>query len=588
VTDYPKAYWSQYGQAIIDRLGLKKTSSGSREWHGSCPSCGGKDRFWITEYKGEVRIHCRQCGTENFQDIQKALQDMGLLPTKETNVVQLRDKTVGQDDFDEHTPYHIRKGIELIGAKLEGNNVVIPIFNAKKERVGKQTITPDGTKKFSKNMQAEGSFGVCGKISPGKLYVAEGYATCASIYAATKTNTIFALSSGNLPKVCKAIQEAFPKVELVVAADNDEAGIKAAKASGRPYATPKKQGYDWNDVFVEEGEEAVREGLSKAKLPDKLFTKAEDIEMTPPQWLIDGMVEQEALSMVFGASGAGKTFVVLDMALSVATGKAYHGKEVKQAPVCYIAGEGHAGFARRINAWATHNDVSLKGVPFYKSTSTVVMNDPDDANKLMSEIDGIVQEVGEPKLIILDTMDRTLAGSDSDDKDVAAYLTVCDEVRLKYGATVIVVHHVGHNHQERARGSTRLKGRLDSEYRVEMWGDFKLILTPTKMKDAEEPAPMSFLKVTIGMQTTDGQETSSLALDYTEDKPLDKKNPEHIRQVILDQIKSVDEFGEAPRADLKEAVGLELECSQRTANRHIKKLIDEGVLALRGGCVVVA
>jgi len=294
------------------------------------------------------------------------------------------------------------------------------------------------------------------------------------------------------------------------------------------------------------------------------------------------------LSMVFGASGAGKTFVVLDMALSVATGKAYHGKEVKQAPVCYIAGEGHAGFARRINAWATHNDVSLKGVPFYKSTSTVVMNDPEDANKLMSEIDGIVQEVGEPKLIILDTMDRTLAGSDSDDKDVAAYLTVCDEVRLKYGATVIVVHHVGHNHQERARGSTRLKGRLDSEYRVEMWGDFKLILTPTKMKDAEEPAPMSFLKVTIGMQTTDGQETSSLALDYTEDKPLDKKNPEHIKQVILDQIKSVDEFGEAPRADLKEAVGLELECSQRTANRHIKKLIDEGVLALRGGCVVVA
>jgi len=50
----------------------------------------------------------------------------------------------------------------------------------------------------------------------------------------------------------------------------------------------------------------------------------------------------------------------------------------------------------------------------------------------------------------------------------------------------------------------------------------------------------------------------------------------------------VDEFGEAPRSDLKEAVGLELECSQRTANRHIKKLIDEGVLALRGGCVVVA
>ena len=57
-------------------------------------------------------------------------------------------------------------------------------------------------------MQAEGSFGVCGKIAPGKLYVAEGYATCASIYAATKTNTIFALSAETYPKYVR--KEAFP------------------------------------------------------------------------------------------------------------------------------------------------------------------------------------------------------------------------------------------------------------------------------------------------------------------------------------------------------------------------------------------
>ena len=95
MSDYPKAYWSQYGQAIIDRLGLKKNSSalvnGMAHAHHD-----GKDRFWITEYKGEVRTHCRKCGTENFQDIQKALQEMGLLPTKETNVVQLRERTWGK------------------------------------------------------------------------------------------------------------------------------------------------------------------------------------------------------------------------------------------------------------------------------------------------------------------------------------------------------------------------------------------------------------------------------------------------------------------------------------------------------------
>ena len=513
---------------------------------------------------------------------------MGLLPTKENNVVQLRDKTVGQDDFDEQTPYHIRKGIELIGAKLEGNNVVIPIFNAKKERVGKQTITPDGTKKFSKNMQAEGSFGVCGKIAPGKLYVAEGYATCASIYAATKTNTIFALSSGNLPKVCEAIQEAFPKVELVVAADNDEAGIKAAKASGRPYATPKKQGYDWNDVFVEEGEEAVREGLKGARLPTPMFTHVSDIEMKPPAWLINGMLEKEALTMCFGSPGAGKTFAVLDMALSIAAGKDWHGKDVEQGLVLYIAGEGHAGFARRVAAWSQTHNVDLTDVPFYKSNSAVIVNDEASATELHQELQRMANAVGKPKLIVLDTLARTMIGDENSSERVGEYIKALDDVKAEYGCTILIVHHTGHSNKDRARGSSVMYGALDAEFKVAEWGDLKILIENTKMKDAEEPEPMAFLKVTVPLITPNGDETSSLALEYTPDKPRSKKDPEYIRQVIIDQIKSVDEFGEAPRADLKEAVGLELECSQRTANRHIKKLIDEGVLALRGGCVVVA
>lgn len=587
MSDYPKAYWASYGQAIIDRLELKKFGS---EYHGACPSCGGKDRFWITEYQGEVRTHCRQCGTENFQDIQKALQEMGLLPTKETNVVPIREKNVGQDDFDEKTPYHIRKGIELIGAKLEGNNVVIPIFNAKKERVGKQTITPDGTKKFNKGLEADGAFGVCGKIAPGKLYVAEGYATCASIYSATQTNTIFALSSGNLPKVCEAIQEAFPKVELVVAADNDEAGIKAAKASGRPYATPKKQGYDWNDVFVEQGEAAVREGLKGARLPTPMFTHVADIEMKPPQWLIDGMLEKEALTMCFGSPGAGKTFAVLDMALSIAAGKDWHGKDVEQGLVLYIAGEGHAGFARRVAAWSTTHNVDLTDVPFYKSNSAVIVNDQASSEELHQELQKMASAVGKPKLIVLDTLARTMIGDENSSEKVGEYIKALDNVKAEYGCTVLIVHHTGHSSsaQSRARGSSALLGALDAEFKVAPWGDLKILIENTKMKDAEEPEPMAFLKVTVPLTTPHGLETSSLALEYTPDKPRSKKDPEYIRMVILDQIKSVDEFGEAPRSDLKEAVGLELECSQRTANRHIKKLIDEGVLALRGGCVVVA
>ena len=341
-------------------------------------------------------------------------------------------------------------------------------------------------------------------------------------------------------------------------------------------------------MFVEEGEEAVREGLKGARLPTPMFTHVADIEMKPPAWLIHGMLEKEALTMCFGSPGAGKTFAVLDMALSIAAGKDWHGKDVEQGLVLYIAGEGHAGFARRIAAWSQTHDVNLADVPFYKSNSAVIVNDEASATELHQELQRMANAVGKPKLIVLDTLARTMIGDENSSERVGEYIKALDDVKAEYGCTILIVHHTGHSNKDRARGSSVMYGALDAEFKVGQWGDLKILIENTKMKDAEEPEPMAFLKVTVPLTTPNGLETSSLALEYTPDKPRSKKDPEFIRQVILDQIKSVDEFGEAPRSDLKEAVGLELECSQRTANRHIKKLIDEGVLALRGGCVVVA
>ena len=175
--DFPVAYWSQYGQAIINQLELKKLAVG--EWHGACPNCGGKDRFWISEYQSEVRVHCRQCN--DFAEIQKALTSMGLWPSKD-NIVQLREREVTAKDFEDDAPYHIRKGVELHGAVLDGNTVVVPLFNAQREKVGHQRISPDGQKRFSTGLAKDGAFGVCGKITHGKAYICEGWATACSVY----------------------------------------------------------------------------------------------------------------------------------------------------------------------------------------------------------------------------------------------------------------------------------------------------------------------------------------------------------------------------------------------------------------------
>ena len=149
------------------------------------------------------------------------------------------------------TPYYTRKGVQLGNARLEGQNVVIDLYNTQQAVVGKQTITPDGHKKFNAGLdKSEGVFGVCGTLSAGICYIAEGWATSQSVSECTQRPCIFALDANNLPTVAAKIGEVWPQLELVVAADNDEKGLAAAKETKLPYKAPALDGLDWNDVHA--------------------------------------------------------------------------------------------------------------------------------------------------------------------------------------------------------------------------------------------------------------------------------------------------------------------------------------------------
>jgi len=252
---YPTLHWSEYGPSVAARYNLKK--SGPDRYNGPCPNCGGDDRFWIKSYNGEMKVNCNQCG--DFKAIYAEMEASGVIPKPNLQPLQIATAP-DMADFDDHTPYHTRKGVDLIGADLDGDTVVVRIYNADRQRVGTQRISPNGKKMFSKGMAQSGAFGVVGKPESGTVYVAEGWATSVSVHMATGRPVIFALNSGNLPKVAKVLTELFPSSEFIVAADNDDPGVKAAQASGFQYALPPA-GQDWNDLHAASGLEAVNTGL---------------------------------------------------------------------------------------------------------------------------------------------------------------------------------------------------------------------------------------------------------------------------------------------------------------------------------------
>ncbi len=86
----------------------------------------------------------------------------------------------------------------------------------------------------------------------------------------------------------------------------------------------------------------------------RILTLKEIAELPPVTWLVNGLIPKQSLAMIYGEPGGGKTFTALDIALTVAHGAQWHGHEVAQGQVFYVAGEGVGGFRKRIGAWHQH------------------------------------------------------------------------------------------------------------------------------------------------------------------------------------------------------------------------------------------
>ena len=233
-------------------------------------------------------------------------------------------------------------------------------------------------------------------------------------------------------------------------------------------------------------------------VPRKILTLISDVELKDPEYLIDDVIEEKSLIGLIGPSGSGKTFVALDIALSLATGKDYHGFGASKGLVIMSAGEGHLGMPRRAEAWCKHNGSNLRAASFAITDRAVDLFNEAPLNAFCKEVEEIAKTRGNPKLIIIDTVARHMAGKDENNaKEMGELVQTADKLKHDYQCAVMLVHHTGHNNQDRARGSTAFKGALDTEILVKPLGDNDIIVSCEKQKDGPQFDTMQFLKVSV-------------------------------------------------------------------------------------------
>ncbi|MEQ1975109.1 helicase RepA family protein, partial [Xenorhabdus sp. SGI240] len=247
--------------------------------------------------------------------------------------------------------------------------------------------------------------------------------------------------------------------------------------------------------------------------------------------VVKGIIPAHSLCSIYGASGSYKSFLAGAWSCHIATGKAWAGKQVAQGSVLYVVGEGGIGVPRRIKAWEIINDQTVKNM--YLINTPVFPASSAEVHELVIAAQQVEAETGQPvRLIILDTLARCFGGADENDsKDMGAFVRGCDELKAKTGASILVVHHSGKDESKGARGSSAFRAALDVEYRINREGKKggALVITCTKMKDAEEPETKAYdMRVVELFTDKDGEDITSLALIDRPRDPVEEDDIEHI------------------------------------------------------------
>ncbi len=212
----------------------------------------------------------------------------------------------------------------------------------------------------------------------------------------------------------------------------------------------------------------------------RLLTVRELAELPPAVPVVAGLIFADSLAVLVGAYASFKSFLALLLAVSVALGRECLGRATKQGAVVYVFAEGAHGIQSRMAALMAY--LGVDDVPgLYFIPQAVLLNTPSGLLSLKQAIDRLPER---PLLIVLDTVARTLHGSDSDTADVSGYVEATDAIRLHTQAGVLAVHHFGWE-EKRSRGSTVLPCSADTELHLFRDGDRVRVHTE-KQKDGPE------------------------------------------------------------------------------------------------------
>ena len=361
-----------------------------------------------------------------------------------------------------------------IAGSSVGGWLVVPARSLAGELLTLQLIPPPGLGR-KLNMPGasfgDGLFAVGDLGQSDRICIAEGIGQAWACWKATGQAAAVCFGAGRMEAVARLLREAFPRKYLTVVADKGkepqaEAIARANYCDWVGMPEDKPSNYDAADFAAEFGTEKLAELLGNAKAPAlryRILTASDVREMPPLSWLVRGVLPSNGLACVFGASGAGKSFVTLDLCAAVGSGSEWFGRRVSHAPVVYAALEGEHGFRQRVAAWEAYHARRLPEQLRFIMQGIDLRN-PADVSELA---DAVTNSGSAGGLLVIDTLNRAASGADENSSaDMGALIDAAKALQARLSGTVLLVHHTGKDSTKGLRGHSSLHAALDAAIEV--------------------------------------------------------------------------------------------------------------------------
>jgi hypothetical protein len=293
------------------------------------------------------------------------------------------------------------------------------------------------------------------------------------------------------PAVTSPVQElSTPDPHPVDNPDHDEVTVE-----DEPWDTPTDATYE-EPAAPSPTTEKPRAGILA------VYDSAELDDLPDPDPLIYGLLDRGSVAILSGKFGTYKSFLALDWAAHVATGRSWEGHPVDEAtPAVYIAAEGQVGIKRRVRGWRRRH---LAGRHLPRGALTVipqrVVLETDKNGKATAhlvELVALVNELG-AGLVVFDTLSKSKGkAEENSNSEMSAIMALVIELTRATSATVLLVAHTGYS-GEHTRGGSSQEDDVDTVFVVKFEDPKSEDRSPTnrrilhhrKSKDGDLSAPM--------------------------------------------------------------------------------------------------